>query len=80
MRKIAEGIKHTFTGLRDLLSKYDSNIEMVDPQLKNNPDLVELLLDYEKAWEKGLNYFLSKHKCTQLIYFSHIIEATAEKY
>ncbi len=40
-----------------LLRKYDKNIEMVDPQLKNNGDLVEALVEYEKSWEKGANYF-----------------------
>ena len=30
---------------------------MVDPQLKNNSDLVETLMEYEKSWEKGATYF-----------------------
>ena len=53
---------------------------MVDPQLKNNQDLVEALTDYENYWEKGKSYFLDSKKCTYLIHFSHIIEITAEKY
>ena len=53
---------------------------MVDPQLKNNQDLVEALLEYEICWEKGKNYFLEPKKCIYLIHFSHIIEETAEKY
>lgn len=32
---------------------------MVDPQLKNNIDLVEVLQQYETYWEKGANYFLN---------------------
>jgi hypothetical protein len=53
---------------------------MVDPQLKNNQDLVEMLAEYEILWEKGYNYFLDSKKCTQLIFFSHIIETTSEKH
>ena len=30
---------------------------MVDPQLKNNSELVETLVEYETSWEKGNNYF-----------------------
>lgn len=53
---------------------------MVDPQLKNNPDLVECLVEFEDSWEKGNQYFISPLACSQLIHFSEIIEATAEKY
>jgi len=31
---------------------------MVDPQLKNNPELVAALQEYESYWEKGKRYFL----------------------
>jgi hypothetical protein len=53
---------------------------MVDPQLKNNTDLVETLAEYEASWEKGKHYFLDTQKCVYLIHFSHIIESTCEKY
>lgn len=33
----------SFQKFRELLKKYEQNIEMVDPQLKNNADLVEVL-------------------------------------
>ncbi len=49
---------------------------MLDPQLKNNQELVEALNKYEDSWEKGKNYFLDGKKSTFLIHFSHIIEAT----
>lgn len=29
------------------MRKYEENIEMVDPQLKNNSELVDLLVEYE---------------------------------
>ena len=53
---------------------------MVDPQLKNNSDLVEALNEYEQSWERGKQYFLDGQKANHLIYFSHILETTAEKY
>lgn len=53
----------SFLKFRELLKKYEENIEMVDPQLKNNSDLVEVLQQYEVYWEKGSNYFLNHKKC-----------------
>lgn len=92
VRNLAESIKRryritvigtlptSFQKFRDLMKKYEENIEMVDPQLKNNQDLIEVLQEYEVQWEKGLNYFLDAKKCNQLIFFSHIIETTGEKH
>jgi hypothetical protein len=62
------------------LRKYDENIEIVDPQLKNNPDLVECLFNFETTWEKGKEFLLNNDKCKQLINFSQIIEILCEKY
>lgn len=53
VRYIAEKIKSSFNDFRQLMKKYDENIEIVDPQLKNNPDLVECISKYENFWEKG---------------------------
>jgi len=39
--------------MRHLFRKYDENIEIVDPQLKNNPELVDSLYIFESTWEKG---------------------------
>jgi hypothetical protein len=58
VRLLAENIRSSFMNIRVLLRKYEKNIETVDPQLKNNSDLVEALVDYEKCWEKGLAYFV----------------------
>lgn len=66
--------------MRNLLRKYDKNIEMVDPQLRNNNDLVESLIEYEKSWEKGLTYFCDPEKKRYLLHFSGAIESIAEKY
>lgn len=40
IRILGEKIRSSFVNLRGLFRKYDKNIEMVDPQLKNNSDLV----------------------------------------
>jgi len=52
----------------------------VDPQLKNNVELVEILVEFENTWTYGLNYFMDHKKCQQLIHFSSVIEATGEKH
>lgn len=62
------------------MRKYGENIEGVDPQLKNNQDLVSALAEFEVSWEKGKAYFVSPKKCQQLVHFTATIEATAEKY
>lgn len=80
VRTIAENIRSSFQQIRDLLRKYEQNIEVVDPQLKNNADLVEMLVKYEQTWEKGLHYFLNQIKCKQLIHFSQICENAYAKY
>jgi hypothetical protein len=40
IRLLAEKIRTVFQKFRMLLRKYENNIELVDPQLRNNPDLV----------------------------------------
>ena len=49
IRNLAERIKQAFVGLRMLFRKYAQNIEIVDPQLKNNPELVEALVKFETS-------------------------------
>lgn len=46
VRQLANKIRKAFNDLRQLFRKYDENIEVVDPQLKNNPDLVECLVEF----------------------------------
>lgn len=43
VRSLAEKIKNSLTEFRKLVRKYELNIEVVDPQLKNNVELVEVL-------------------------------------
>jgi hypothetical protein len=80
VRHLADQIKASFTDFRELLRKFADNIELVDPQLKNNPDLVAVLTAFEKSWEKGKEFFLNGKLCNMLIYFSRLIEGVTEKY
>lgn len=79
VRSLADSIKKSFTDYRNLVKKYDKNIEVVDPQLKNNQDLVEIMQEYESNWEKGKE-FLTTKLCNQIVHFSSVIEGTMEKY
>ena len=36
VKQLAEQIRSSFTSIRHLLRRFESNIEIVDPQLKNN--------------------------------------------
>jgi hypothetical protein len=65
---------------RALLKKYDQNIEVVDPQLKNNQELVDILVEFENSWSQGLTYFLDSTRLSQLLHFSQVIEATTDKH
>lgn len=63
VRNLAERIKKTFQDFKNLLRKYEQNIEVVDPQLKNNIELVEILVEFENTWSQGLTYFMDNKKC-----------------
>ncbi|OMJ70096.1 hypothetical protein SteCoe_32013 [Stentor coeruleus] len=80
IRNLAEKIRQSFIGLRMLFRKYAQNIEIVDPQLKNNPELVDALVKFESSWERGKIYFLNSKKCNQLVFLSNMIESTNSKY
>ena len=67
---MAERIKKAFVDFKTLLRKYDQNIEVVDPQLKNNVELVEILVEFENSWSQGLTYFLDSKMFNQLLHFS----------
>ena len=80
LRKLANNIKITLNDLRLLFRKYNLNIEGVDPQLLNNPELVSKLYNFEQIWEKGKIYLCNKRKYNQLMIFNKIIELINEKY
>ena len=62
VRNLADRIKKAFQDFRNLLRKYEQNIEVVDPQLKNNLELVEILVEFENTWTQGLCYFIDTKK------------------
>ena len=80
MRNLAMSIKQSLTSMRELFKKYENNIEGIDPQLRNNPELADKLYDFETKWEKGKEYLLNKTKYSQLLFFSEMIEIVCEKY
>ena len=80
IRALATLIRSAFTGIRQLLRKYNENIEVVDPQLKNNPELVKALGEFETNWEKGKVFFLNSKRCNQIVFFSQEMEKLSEKY
>lgn len=80
MRHLAYSIKHSLNEMRCLFKKYEQNIEGIDPQLRNNPDLSDKLFEFESKWEKGKEYLLDENKYSQLLFFSQIIEILCEKY
>jgi hypothetical protein len=59
---LVDKIRASFNAIRALLRRYEQNIEIVDPQLKNNNELVECLASFETSWEKGKEYFLSSKR------------------
>ena len=50
LRRICERVLKTFRLFRTLLKKYAENIEVVDPMLRNNEELVDVMGDFESAW------------------------------
>ena len=80
IRNLAEGVKTSFLKFRKMLSIYGENIESVDPQLKNNSELVENLLNLEQCWEKGKEFLLNDNNFDRLMFFSQLIEILCEKY
>ena len=67
VRVIAQKIKFSFSRIREILRKYDTCIDQIDPQLKQNQDLVECLMEYETTWEKGKAYLLDSSKLKTFI-------------
>lgn len=49
-----------------LLRKYSENIEVVDPMLRNNMELCDIVGDLEKAWSLAKDHMLEEEKLTHL--------------
>ena len=63
-----------------LICKYAENIEVVDPMLRNNQELVDVMGDVEKAWSVAKDQIFETEKCQHLQMLSHSIESSAYKY
>lgn len=79
VRKLASRIKGTFDALRLIFRKYSESIETVNPELSSNQDLVEALVDFEKAWEKGKDYLLEPNITKMLLNVSEYIEELSQR-
>jgi len=77
---LASQIKSTFKSLCKVINKYSECVDAVDPQLKNNVDLVQALVEYETAWSKGKSFLLNRSTLNSLISFSKLIEELVGKY
>ena len=80
VRKLADQVKGTLQLFRTLISKYGENIEVVDPMLRNNQELADVMGDLEKAWALAKSQIVDQDKYQQLLNLSISIEAAATKY
>jgi hypothetical protein len=63
-----------------LLRKYSENIEVVDPMLRNNKELSDIVGDIEKAWSLAKDHMLEDEKLMHLQVLSNAIENSCSKY
>ncbi len=80
IRILAKKILTSYQELREIFRRYSENIELVDPQLRNNKDLQQALLNYESSWSKGKTYLIKDSKIQQIIFFNNVLEGLSEKY
>lgn len=57
---LAEKIRSSIQCFRLLLQKYRGNMDAVDPQLKNNQELIQIVELYETSWAAGKEQLLDK--------------------
>ena len=62
VKELADRVKTSFNAYRVLMQKYQKNIEIVDPQLKNNAELVEVLTLFEDSWGLAANQIGSEER------------------
>jgi hypothetical protein len=77
---LALQIKGTFKSLCKVINKYSECVDAVDPQLRNNVDLVQALVAYETSWSKGKSFLLNRSTLNSLISFSKLIEELIDKH
>jgi len=62
------------------MCRYSENIDALDPQLKNNNELVEIIEIYESSWTLGMEQLLDPANREQLIRFCVNIQNVGSKY
>lgn len=77
---LADKIRQSFNCFRILLQKYAENIDSLDPQLRNNKELLELVEIYENAWSQGQSQLLDPSHRQQIIKFCLNIEGLSGRY
>ena len=77
---LADKIRQSVSCFRILLSKYSDNLDSVDPQLKNNQELSELIELYEASWTLGKDQILDTSHREQIICFCHHMESLLSQY
>ena len=80
IRVLACKIRESFENLEKFFIENEKKIDSFDPQLKNNRELVDILYEYERNWEKGLEFLMNHQKSRNLQFFSQLFEITAEKH
>lgn len=55
------------------------NLECVNPQLSNNPELAYLLERFETTWEKSKMYLTSQNDIKNIVNFYKIIQTARNK-
>ena len=56
------------------MEKYSGNMDSVDPQLRNNFDLVSVMEDYETSWSFGKEWLVAFQKQNQITTLASYID------
>ena len=64
--KLADRVRASFAAYRALMLQYQENIELVDPQLRNNAPLVKTMSEFEEAWSLAQNQIGEPSRLKQL--------------
>ena len=76
---LADKIRQSLRCFRVLLRRYSENLDAVDPQLRNNKELLELVEIYENSWALGKEQLLDEQLKQQLISFCLQIEQVCSR-
>ena len=77
--KLVDRVRASFAAYRALMLQYQQNIELVDPQLKNNAPLVKTMSEFEEAWSLAQNQIGVPSRLKQLNEFSKLLWRTQQE-